>query len=272
MNIKYPLITGLVVLLVVSIPCKSVSQDLMDDQPKPHIVFLINEDPNNYEAHKTIPAFAEKLRTGDDFQTTVIQAEGKLPAIRFPGLDILSEADLLVVFFRRAALPVNQLNAIKNYLDEGKPLIGIRTANHAFAVRKKDEKIPEGYQDWPEFVPEILGQENQGYGSVADGTAVAVASQAAGHSILEGIPKKWQSPGNIYRAKLLDDGATLLLIGSSGGDNREPIAYTRTAGQSRVFYNSLGYPADFDMPQYRKLLVNGIRWALGMDYWFMLQE
>ena len=266
MNIKYPLITGLVVLSVVSIPCKSVSQDSLDAQQKPHIVFLINEDPNNYEAHKTIPAFAEKLRNGDDFQTTVIQAEGKLPAIRFPGLDIISEADLLVFFFRRGTLPVNQLKAIKNYLDEGKPLIGIRTANHAFAVRKKDGKISEGYQDWPEFVPDILGQENEGYGSVENGTAVAIPPQAGNHPILRGLPKKWQSPGNIYRAKLLDEEATLLLTGTANEDDIEPIAYTRTAGQSRVFYTSLGYPADFDMPEYRKLLVNGIRWALGMDY------
>lgn len=265
MNVKHSLFTVLVVLLVVSIPAKSAGQNSPEEQPEPHVVFLVNEDPNNYEAHKTIPAFAEELRTADDFQTTVIQAVDKLPAIRFPGLDILSEADLLVVFFRRAALPVNQLKAIKNYLDKGKPLIGIRTANHAFAVRKKDGKIPEGYQDWPEFVPEILGQENEGYGSVADGTAVTVAPQAGSHPILKDLPKKWQSPGNIYRIKLLDDKAALLLTGSDGEDDTEPIAYARKAGQSRVFYTSLGYPADFDMPQYRKLLVNGIRWAIGND-------
>lgn len=265
MNIKPSFITGLFVLAVFFAPAKSAGQDSPEDQPKPHVVFLVNEDPNNYEAHKTIPAFAAKLQTDHDFQATVIHAEGKLPAIRFPGLDVLSEADLLVIFFRRAALPENQLNAIKNYLSEGKPLIGIRTANHAFAVREKDGEIPEGYKDWPEFVPDVLGQENQGYGSVPDGTTVAVAPDGAGNPILDGVPAKWQSPGNIYRAKLLDDEATLLLNGSAGKDNTEPIAYTRTAGQSRIFYTSLGYPDDFDMPQYRKLLVNGIRWALVVD-------
>lgn len=238
-----------------------IEQHASDDQP--HVVFLINEDPHNYEAHKTIPPFADMLGQEYDYKTTVIEAEGEVPALRFPQLkETLSGADLLVIYFRRASLPAGQLAAIKSYIAEGNPVIGIRTANHAFAVRDQDGEIPEGYEDWPEFVPEILGQENLGYGSVEDGTAVAVAPGAADHSILEGFePIQWQSSGNLYLIRLLDKQARVLLSGMAGG-HVNPVAYTRRAGDSRVFYTSLGYPDDFDEPRYRNLLVNAVRWAL----------
>ena len=241
---------------------KHVAQD-SENQPQPHIVFLINKEPHNYEADKTIPPFADMLSREHRFKTTVIEAEGEVPALRFPDLGAaLSQADLLVVFFRRAALPVQQLNAIKKYLKNGMPLVGIRTANHAFTVRSQDGEIPDGYRDWPEFVPEILGQKNLGYGSVEDGTAVAVAPGAAGHSIVEGFkPVQWQSTGNLYLIKLLDDKAKVLLTGMAG-ENVNPVAYTRKAGKSRIFYTSLGYPDDFKEPRYRNLLVNAIRWTL----------
>lgn len=238
-----------------------INQHASEDQP--HVVFLINEDPHNYEAHKTIPPFADRLGSEHGYKTTVIEAEGAVPALRFPQLEeTLSGADLLVIYFRRASLPVDQLAAIKNYIADGNPVIGIRTANHAFAVRDEDGEIPEGYKDWPEFVPEILGQENTGYGSVEDGTAVAVAPGAADHPILEGFePIQWQSSGNIYLIRLLDEQANVLLSGMAGG-HVNPVAYTRRAGDSRVFYTSLGYPDDFDEPRYRNLLVNAVRWAL----------
>lgn len=134
--------------------------------------------------------------------------------------------------------------------------------NHAFSVRSQDGEIPDGYRDWPEFVPEILGQENLGYGPVEDGTAVAVAPGAASHSILEGFePVQWQSTGNMYLIKLLDDKAKVLLTGMAG-ENVNPVAYIRKAGENRIFYTSLGYPDDFKELRYRNLLVNAIRWTL----------
>ena len=63
------------------------------------------------------------------------------------------------------------------------------------------------------------------------------------------------------RRKIEND---LLLEGTVQG-RAEPIAWVRMAGESRVFYTSMGHPADFDdpLPHFRTLLLNGIRWALG---------
>ena len=110
------------------------------------------------------------------------------------------------------------------------------------------------------------------YGELADlrwvvirrpqGAFVSVVPAAAGHPILKGFHATWSSTSNVYHvAPLLDKTATVLLNGKVP-KGIEPIAWTRTAGRSRIFYTSLGHPSDFGTPQFRTLLVNGIRWAL----------
>lgn len=252
-------ILSFIIFLLIS-HSTAVGASLVQDQ-EPHIVFLVSEDPNNYEAHKTIPKFAESLSRNNNYKVSVLIGSGENNSYNFPNLQILSDADLVVVFFRRVALETKQLNLIKNYLKGGKPLIGIRTANHAFSVRNGE--IPAGYEPWRDFVPEILGCENRGHGPAEFGTYVSIAPESNGHPILENIqPNEWFSAGNIYRVTpLVDEHATILLLGDTE-EISEPVAWTRTAGRSRIFYTSLGYPDDFEVPQFLRLLINGIRWAL----------
>ena len=253
---------GLLLVMIAVFQAGCASHQANKSTEKQHIVFLISEDPNNYEAHKTIPEFAELLRRDHGYKVSVLLGEGERTSFRFPGLEVLPDADLLVVFARRLALPHEQMNLIKSYLKAGKPLVGIRTANHAFTLAGKE--VPKtGYESWDGFVAEILGCQNRGYGPTALGTDVAVVPGQANHPILKGVePKQWHSIGNVYYvAPLLDQKATVLLTGKAG-DKTEPIAWTRMADKSRVFYTSLGYPADFQVKQFQTLLVNGIKWAM----------
>lgn len=216
-------------------------------EPIPHIVFLISEEPLNYEAHKTIPSFAEMLNRKFGFRVTVLLGEGKHGSYRFHGLDVLSEADLLVVFCRRLALPHDQLEIIKHYLKSGKPLVGLRTANHAFSVR---DEVSDGFEGWWGFVPDILGCENRGYEPEKLGTEIKFVPESVGHPILKGIgASKWHSKGQVYKvAPLIDNKAVILLTGQAKNKSKlEPIAWTRqTAHKSRLFFTSLGYPDDFE--------------------------
>lgn len=186
-------------------------------------MFLVTAEPQNYQADQTISRFAKTLHERRGHECTVVEGEGPLEGLRFPVLEALDRADLLVIFFRRSGLSPEQLGVIRRHLGAGKPLVGIRTANHAFSVNGDPAA---GHAKWWEFAPEVLGCENRGYGKEADGVDVAVAAGAERHPILEGV---------------------------------------EMAGKSRVFYTSLGYQADFDLPQYRRLLENGIEWALGAD-------
>lgn len=226
-----------------------------------HIVILISEDPDNYEAHLTMPVFAKQLEKEFGYQVSLLQGAGQRHAYSFPGLEVLKKADLVVVFARRLALPKRQIKLLQNYLKKGNPLVGIRTANHAFSVREND--IPSTHSDWWDFVPDILGCENRGYGPVEAGTEVQVLTAAMHHPIVEGTDlNHWRSEGNLYLvAPLLDKNATVLLEGQADG-KIEPIAWTRMAGNSRVFYTSLGYPSDFGNLGFKQLLINGIKWAL----------
>ena len=230
---------------------------------KPRIVFLITKDTNNYEADKTVPRFAETLEKKHGYEVTVLLGTGDHGSYRYHSMDALSQADLLVVFARRIALPHEQMNAIKTYLSKGKPLIGIRTANHAFAVQGKIADVADGFEDWPDFVADFFGCQNRGYGPHELGYDVTLVPEAASHPIVKDLQiKQWHSKGGIYKvAPLLDKEATVLLMGKAN-DSIEPIAWTRNAGKNRVFYISMGYPDDFQTQQFITLLTSGIKWAL----------
>lgn len=259
-----PACNRVMVCLVLCLMVMAIAGTVRADETVPHVVFLTGEDPHNYEAHETVPAFAAWLEEEGLFRTTVSVGEGPLNAHHFPNLDAVADADVLVIFFRRRAVTQEQLDIIKAHLAAGKPLVGIRTANHAFSVHEDPETgLPDGHVAWWEFVSDILGCENRGYGPVEPGTSVTPASGVADHPILEGAtPLEWHSAGNVYLvAPLLDDEAQVLLWGEVE-DKKEPIAWTRTTDDgSPVFYTSLGHPSDFDVPQFRRLLVNGLRWA-----------
>jgi hypothetical protein len=235
-----------------------------ETQPGASIVFLVSspQDPHSYESARTIPPFAEWLRKEHGYRTTVLVATVPESAARFPDFEAVAKADLLVIFCRRLGLPPEQLTTLKNHLNAGKPVVALKTANHGFSVR--GAFVP-GFFPWYEFVADVLGAENRGYGNEPGPMAIKVVPAARSHPILRGLPADWESGGNLYlAAPLLDRRATVLLAGTLGG-RTEPIAWTRMAGESRVFYTSMGHPADFDdgQPHVRTLLLNGIRWALG---------
>lgn len=229
--------------------------------PEKHIVFLISEDPDNYEAPRTVPRYAELLRK-QGYKTTVLLGEGEPTAFHFPGLEeAIGNADLVVVFCRRVALPESQMRMLKNYLAQGNPLVGIRTAHHSFSPR---ETIAKGHEGWPEFPADILGCENKGYGPLEKGYEVRPLKEQSKNSLLKGVSSQpWHSEGSLYHVQLLDSKATVVVQGQLE-DKVEPIAWSRiTPSGSRVFYTSLGYPSDFERDEFLRLLNNGIRWATG---------
>ena len=229
---------------------------------KKKITFLISEDPDNYEATWTIPGFANLLETEKGYQTSVLLGKGPRESYTLPQVEKIAEADLLVVFIRRVALPHDQLELIKTHLAQGKPLIGIRTANHAFSL--PEETVETGHEAWLEFVPQILGHENQGYGPATSPTTVSVHRKNKNHPILKGIPKQsWASRGNIYLVSpLATDRSTKILLDGTSSTHAEPVAFTRQIGESKIFYTSLGFPTDFSSPPFIHLLTNAVDWAL----------
>jgi len=257
-----------------------------------HVVFLIGE--REYETSRSLPAFFESELEPEGFTATFITAPPKGEGRNeFPGLEnALAGADLCVLSVRRRAPEESQLDAFRAYLEAGNPLVAIRTSNHAFHLRGAEP--PDGHALWESFDPEVLGGNYHGhYGREPAAITLAEGAEArdlvddrAGdllgreelhlvevrdrlelaareEAVLAGVDAL-PPTSTLYRSGPLAETATPLLLATVEGKPAEPVAWTHRYGPNRapVFYTSLGLRREFETPEFRRFLVNAIRWAL----------
>jgi len=228
-----------------------------------HAVFLLHE--KEYDTARTVPAFAKKeLEEKLGWKCTYLFGDG-LHSI--PGTQVLEDADLLFVSVRRQILPQEQMSYIKAYCESGKPVVGIRTASHAFAERKRNPNTT-GIQ-WPEFDQDILGGNYNGHfnnkSPDSPRSYIWSGEKEMTHPIMTGVTgEKRVTTSWLYKVRPLATTATAIMWGQFEDDEAEPVTWTNTGKWgNRVFYTSLGHPDDFESPDFRRLLSNGIRWAVG---------
>lgn len=236
---------------------------------RPHLVMLIAED--EYKTEETLPRFAVS-HLGRDFRvTTVFGSDRNRNDI--PGIDAIKSADVLLVSVRRRVLPATQMQLIRDFVKSGKPVIGIRTASHAFSLRNK--KPPEGFVDWPNFDAEVLGGNYHGhYGNEL--TSTVKFDSTGPHKILQNVPgNPTPQGGSLYKTSPIAKGTFVLTRGHLDGQPAEPVTWTfQRAGvtpdaetdiNGRSFYTSMGQVKDFDNPAFTQLLYQGICWASNID-------
>src|SRR5260370_42694743 len=92
-----------------------------------------------YRAEEGLPQLAKILSRHHGFRCTVLSAiDRKNGTINpdqrdnIPGLGVLQSADLMILFTRFRDLPDEQMKHIVDYVESGRPIIGLRTATHAF--------------------------------------------------------------------------------------------------------------------------------------------
>ncbi|MCG8653606.1 MAG: ThuA domain-containing protein [Pirellulales bacterium] len=225
------------------------------DPPKPHVVMLIAE--REYQTDQTLPAFAKQYLERD-YRTTFVRADAK-DRHSLDGIEAVEQADVLVVSVRRRTLPQAQLELVRRYVAAGKPVIGIRTANHAFSLR--NQEAPQGRAVWPEWDKQVFGGNyTNHYGNSLKVTVQVQPVPAAAKNLLRGIPQQsFTAGGSLYRVAPLAKSATVYLTGSVQGHPPEPVAWTyrRTDG-GWSFYTSLGHVDDFHGKVLPQLLVNAI--------------
>jgi type 1 glutamine amidotransferase len=211
---------------------------------EPTIVLISGE--YEYDSARTLPAFKQYLATNYGFNCIYLE---RTKGEEIPGLEALEKADLAIIFVRRMTLPEDQLGKIRRFIDSGKPLIGLRTASHAF----------ENWKVWDHDV--LGGNYHNHYGNNLTAT-IKVRSEAADNLILKGVEREFAAGGSLYLNAPLPPSSTVLLMGSVTNQPPEPVAWTHDYKGARVFYTSLGHPKDFENPSFRRLLVNAIYWAL----------
>ena len=225
------------------------------------VVFIIAED--EYNAAATLPEFATELEDVYGLECDIVHGGDN----NIPGMKALENADLAVIYVRRQVLPPAQMKQLRDYVASGKPVVGLRTASHAFCLNQ--ERPPAGLTEWPEFDRDVLGgnyhMHHGNKGKDDPFTYVWAKEGMESHAILAGVPTdEFRVPSWLYKTSPLAKTATVLMMGRVGDRKPfEPVTWTNinTSG-GRVFYTSLGHPGEFKMRVFRRLLTNGIFWAL----------
>jgi type 1 glutamine amidotransferase/nicotinamidase-related amidase len=244
------------------------------DDNRPVIVFIIAE--NEYHANQTLPEFAHEL-----LLTEGVNCEFALGKPVYTGegihnlenLQILKDADLAVIQVRRRALPSKQMLLIKEYANSGKPVLGLRTASHAFDANKvvPDEKgKASGFLDqWPEFDQDVLGGNYQGhYGTLKTEIVFSIVPGMENHPLLKGVPPDdFKSPVaplySLYKNRpLRSSNIQVLLSGKIPGKLPEPVLWINNREKGKVIYTSMGHWEDWKIERFRRIMFNAVDYLL----------
>jgi type 1 glutamine amidotransferase/nicotinamidase-related amidase len=246
--------------------CPTITSDqIIGGQPyvfkndkRPHLVIICAE--KEYRTNETLPKFAAQ-HLGHDFKVSFVHADAE-ERNTLPGSDVINEADVVLVSVRRRVLPAEQMKTLRKFIESGKPVLGIRTASHAFSLRGKP--APSGLVAWEKFDQEIFGGNYSNHHGNGPVVTASKADKVQTPEILKGVDvSKIKSNGSLYVVSPIEKSANALLIGSIPGKDSEPIAWTNKGKfGNRVFYTSLGHVSDFANPEFNKLLKNALLWAV----------
>jgi type 1 glutamine amidotransferase len=279
-------LTPLTFVLSILLLATSCSRKL--DFRSKHIVFVSGEE--EYRSEESLPMIAKILERETGAKVSFcfsVDSAGYIDpnnTKHIAGLEKLKDADLMVMFARFRALPKEELKYIQDYVESGKPIIGLRTSTHAFLYQ--EDSLKHMNNEWP---TKVFGQQwITHHGHFDDGnnplTSVYFANKMM-QPILRGV-----NPFDAYSWLYHVDGGewklqgdcNILLQGKSLKSNHEmegnlekfpltnPVAWTKTyktksGKSSKVFFTTLGHPYDFKDASMRKLLLNSIFWALDAE-------
>jgi type 1 glutamine amidotransferase len=260
-----------------------------------HVVLISGDE--EYRSEEALPQLAKILARRHGFTCTVLFAidpkDGTInpnQTDNIPGLEALDKADLMVIFTRFRNLPDTQMKHIVEYVESGRPIIGMRTATHAFALESPTyARYSWNSKEWDGgFGRQILGETwvNHHGEHKKQSTRGILAKVPEGDSILRGLKDGdiW-GPTDVYEVRLpLPGDSEPLVLGQvlegmrpadkpvvgKKNDPLMPIAWARTykgtdGKTGRVFATTMGASQDLESAGLRRLLVNACYWAVGLE-------
>lgn len=264
-----------------------------------HIVLIAADQ--EYRSEQSMPMLAKILSTHHGFDCTVLfgvnekgEVDPTMPVYpekgneasfkehHIPGLEHLASADLVIFFTRLLTLPMAERELIVKYVDSGKPIIALRTANHGFRG-ELPYKINGRQVKWGEDVlgGTFLSHHGRWH---ADSTRGVIAEDQKSHPILTGVSDIWGN-SDVYRTykegASLPAGCTALVWGQplmgrlhDDAPNTKleplPVAWIknwRTSHEqdARVFHSTMGSGTDLQSAGLRRLIINAAYWCLHME-------
>ena len=263
----------------------------------PKRIVLVSGD-EEYRSEEALPQLAKILERRHGFRCDVLFAVDKNDGSinpnqrdNIPGLEALHSADLMVLLIRWRDLPDDQMKHFAEYIESGRPILGLRTATHAFDLKssKTYQRYTWNSKEWDGgFGRQVLGEtwiRHHGQHGKQSTRGILVKGEE-GHPILRGIHDGdiW-GPTDVYAVRLpLPGDSRPLVLGqvldgmkpddppAAGPQNNPmmPVAWVKTytgakGKRTRVFTTTMGASEDLESEGFRRLLVNACYWALGME-------
>ena len=258
------------------------------DAPRapPRVVLISGED--EYDSEVSLSALAHLLAERHGMTTTLASSHSPDSV---HGLDPLASADLAILFVRSRAWPEADSKRVDDFLARGGSFVALRTSSHAFAYPADSPLAAEN----DSFGPRLFGtpwQWDHGRSSSTDVVITPRPRNRDDHELLGGVPSTFHVRSWLVHVLPLPDDVHVIARGTpvdserdgkSGEPGKEgggradksdaknatnlpdanPVAWTRLRPDGgRTFYTSMGHPEDFEVPAFRRLLVNGILWTL----------
>ncbi len=249
-----------------------------------------------YRSEEAMPLLGRILSQELGFECIVLFSQDENGEVNpgnltnIPGLHLIDDADLLVLFLRFRELPDEDMAHIVNYVNAGKPLMAYRTATHAFAYR---DNPSSRYANWTwnsENPPGGFGGHILGETWVAhhghhgrEATRGVVPPEMKDHPIVRGADDIF-GPTDVYSIRELPDDSTVLILGAvlegmdpsdppvtdDRNDPMMPLAWTRQrqmpdGSTQRIFVTTMGTAEDFSSPGLRRLSANAALWCTGQE-------
>ncbi len=252
-----------------------------------HIVLIAGD--HEYRSEELLPAMGRILASRFGFKCSIfftLDADGFIEpgSSDIAGLEALESADLLIVGLRFQDFPAAEMQHIVDYLERGGPIVGIRTATHAFEIEEGPfvkytwDYSGSGYEGG--FGRQVLGETwVTHHGENHQQSSRLLLEGQESHPILRGVHDVHVQSGGYYADPMPDSvvlarGQVLdgLTADSPPAPDKAvlPVAWTRTyeagdGSQARVFTTTHGASEDFLNEGFRRLLLNAALWAAGLE-------
>ena len=257
-----------------------------------HIVFLSGDE--EYRSEESLPMLAKILSQRHGFKCTVLFAMDPDGTINpnnqtnLPGAEALDSADAIVMLLRFRAWPDEQMKHFADAVVAGVPIVGLRTATHAFAFKGGT------YVKFNGFGKHVLGEQwvNHWGSHKKEATRAVVEPANKDNPLLSGVGEIFVTT-DVYEAYPPAD-ATILFRGQvlkgmkptdppadykkkratdhaeqGVNDPMMPIAWARVAKndagtENHIVCTTMGASTDLQSEDLRRLVVNSVYWGLGM--------
>ncbi len=255
-----------------------------------HIVLIAGD--HEYRGEETLPALGRILAKRYGFKCSCFFSTDpetgfiKPGSSHIAGLEALKTADFMIVFLRFQDFKDEEMQHIVDYLDAGKPVMGLRTSTHAFKIKpgKKFTKYGNGYggDDYRGgFGRQVLGERWAGhYGrNHRQSSLLILEKDQLSHPIFRGVKNVHAQCGG-YKANPIEGSVTLargrILNGMKPDAEPDktkeemPVAWVRkhkgkSGKEGRVFTTTHGASEDILNDGFRRMLINASLWCMSME-------